>query len=607
MRHIESMSTCEEESIANNQPDQKEPSPISQTSEHEDESLHLEHAEEMILSQSDEDDDPSLLKEEAEELDPSGMQEGDNRESSNANKEKKTNFFINALTSELEALPDPDAKLQKAMDFMEASLAQSGTPHFKSFWEARSLCLQLFKENITPMLRSQLWAKYSELSKEARRLKEILDEQSAFAAEQIEIAIKALENDLAQFQQHIDAMPPIQFSIVSESLKHNMAMYLRSQQELNLLNAQASRINALRKELIKTDMRVRVKNKFFQRLSQIGDQVFPRRKELIKDVSNRFIQDVDQFIADYFTTEQFDQSIFFLREEIKSLQGIAKILTLNTHSFTHTRMRLSECWDKIKHFEKERKKARAQQKAFFKQNVDIVKSKIDEFEQNFASGQISILDGQKQLDEIASFMRTVELGRDELQFLREQLASARKPILEKIKNDEQERLQQDQERQRSRKKKLQDLRDETDSILNRIGTEDIDTLIAERDALSEKIAASGLSKPEKQEMERMHKDLRNALTDALSERKEKALLSLSDDRRQAIEQLREILEERRSRRQEIKNQLKLFRKASGSSGLTFQQAMTYNAQIQTEEERLEKINFGIKEIEDKLEELESEL
>ena len=66
---------------------------------------------------------------------------------------------------QFDAQPDLEAKLQLAIDFMEASLAQGGTPHFRSFWEARRFCLPLFKENISPAFRSQQWNRYSELSK----------------------------------------------------------------------------------------------------------------------------------------------------------------------------------------------------------------------------------------------------------------------------------------------------------------------------------------------------------------------------------------------------------------------------------------------------------
>jgi hypothetical protein len=109
-----------------------------------------------------------------------------------------------------------------------------------------------------------------------------------------------------------------------------------------------------------------------------------------------------------------------------------------------------------------------------------------------------------------------------------------------------------------------------------------------------------MGKAEKQELERQLKPLR----DLISEKKESSLLALSDDDRQTLQQYRDVLKQRLERRQEIKNQMELLRKASGSSGLDFEQAMSYNAQMAAEKERLEKINLGIKEIQDKISEFE---
>ena len=251
---------------------------------------------------------------------------------------------------------DPEGKLQLAIDFMEASLAQGGSPYFRTFWEVRRYCLPLFKENISPLLRALLWGKYSELSKEARRLKEILDEQSSFAVEQIEIAIAALETSISildsQSTVRLDSKP----LTLPVFLKNQQDVYQNLQNQLGELNTQASHINALRKELLKTEMRIRQKNKFFQRLSTAGDSVFPKRKELIRQMSFRFSEDVKSFITIHFEAETTDESLYVLREEIKSLQSLAKVLTLNTHAFTEIRQRLSDCWDRIKHEEKERRK-----------------------------------------------------------------------------------------------------------------------------------------------------------------------------------------------------------------------------------------------------------
>ena len=103
--------------------------------------------------------------------------------------------FLQQFESERTA----EGKIRLSIDFMRAALSNSGTPRFKDFWEGRRICLPLFKENISPKVRSQLWSSYIELSTEAKRLKEILDEQSAFAIEQIELAIQALERDLEHY------------------------------------------------------------------------------------------------------------------------------------------------------------------------------------------------------------------------------------------------------------------------------------------------------------------------------------------------------------------------------------------------------------------------
>lgn len=502
--------------------------------------------------------------------------------------------------SELDKLPDPESKLKQTIEFMEASISQIGTPHFKSFWEARNICLQLFKENLNPSVRLIYWNKYNELSKEARRLKDILDEQSAFAAEQIEIAVKALEDDIDHFAEHLNKMPSFDFGIACQSLANSLPDYYAWQRELNLLNTQAARINALRKELVRTEMRVRQKNKFFQRLSLAGDKVFPRRKELIKTVSDRFAADVDGFIKANFSGKDIHDSLFYLREEIKSFQNMAKLLTLNTHSFTHTRLCLSECWDQIKNLEKERKKERIQQKAIHKQNAEEVMQKIQEFKQENEESKLSIPEALKKIDAIAGFMRSVELGRDEIHALKDALAEIRRPVQEKIHAEEQDRQNQDQERERQRRHKIQEIKQHIDTLIRSCDIYQVEQIITERDAILESVKNAAISKMEKQEIERLLKPLR----DIIAEKKETSLLTLSDDDRQALGQLKEVLKQRKERRVEIKSQIEAFRKASGSSGLDFTQAMNYDNQMTAEKERLEKINQGIREIELKIAELE---
>lgn len=529
----------------------------------------------------------------------------ENKDSSYKEKDLREGFTsqFNLFKKTFEEQTDHESKLQLAIDFMESSLAQGGTPHFRSFWEARRLSLSLFKENISPLLRSQLWTKYSELSKEARRLKEILDEQSAFAVEQIEIAIQALEGDIAEFDKEAGKPAFSESFAFPVALKEHYAAYQNLQSRLNVLNTQASRINALRKELLKTEMRVRYKNKFFQRLSAAGDKVFPKRKELIKQISQQFTDHVDRFIKQNFETEGHYEAFFVLREEIKAFQGLAKVLTLNTHAFTQTRMRLSECWDRIKVEEKERKKERVQQRVVFKQNAEEIDKQIHTLKETIEKNEGHPAEAQKKIDEIVAHMRNVELGRDELKALRESLNEVRKLVQDKMKSGEEMRQQQELERNRYKKEKYQAFKCQAEKLLQDQEAKDVEALIADRDVLLAEVHDSSLGKNEKQEIERILKPLRDIITD----KKEKALLALSDDDRQALQQMQLILNQRKERRQDIKNQLEILRKGAGSSSLDFEKAMSFTNQINEEKERLEKANQSIQEIESKIRQVQAKI
>ncbi len=506
---------------------------------------------------------------------------------------------LESLRAELNNAPNADAKLQLAVDSMEKALSQGGTPQFKEFWELRKICLELFKGEISPAIRGTLWAKYSDLSKEARRLKEIFDEQSAFAVEQIEMAIKALEGEIEQFEEHVKKMTPLAFEQPSQFLDKKSNFYLELQTKLNLLNAHASRINTLRKELIRTEMRIRDKNKFFQRLSSLGDKVFPMRKDLIRDVSEGFLGDINLFIDTYFKSETFSEPPFFLREEIKALQGVAKLLTLNTQSFTQTRIHLSECWDKLKVVDKERKKEISQKRELFKVNFDEVAQKIKEFNESYATGEISMGAAMKQLEEISSFMRNVELGREEVKQLRDLLTEAKKPIVDKSKAEEEQRQNEEKERQRQKVEALNSLRTACSDLIKNAENMTAEQLVEERNAVTKRIEEAGLVPREKNEMERLLRPMK----DLISEKQEQALMSLSDDDKQNLQTLRDVFKQRKQRRNEIKDQLDKLRKTSGSSGFDFEQAMRANEQINEEKERLEKADKGIEEIEDKIAEL----
>jgi hypothetical protein len=517
-------------------------------------------------------------------------------------KEKKPpSPTLAVFLEQFESESNVEEKIRLAIVFMREALSQTGSPRYKDFWEGRRVCLPLFKENITPKGRAELWAGYVELSSEARRLKEILDEQSAFAAEQIDLAIQSLEQDLENYDQQLNQIPSMDFPDACNSLSKKKSTYNLLQRELNLLNTIASRVNAMRKEVVKTEMRIRIKNKFFERLSLCGDRVFPRRKELIKTISDAFHEDVEAFIQNYFREDgQQTAPLYVLRDEIKALQAMAKQLTLNTHVFTETRLSLSACWDQIKGLEKERKKEFAQKKQVYKENADLALEKIKALAEGCASGSLSIEDSSRLSKEISDYMQTLELGRDEVRFLRDELTLARKPILDRIHEQNQEREQQEREGERLKKEKIAQIRSELGILLQTADQMDVEKLVSERDRLLNEFELLSLLKAEKQVFERLFKQLK----DAINEKKEKAVMALSEDDLHALEQLGVLLKQRIDQRGEIKIQLEYYRKAVGGSGLNFEKAMLYRELMEAEKVRLDKANSAIQEIEEKIAQLE---
>jgi len=357
----------------------------------------------------------------------------------------------------------------------------------------------------------------------------------------------------------------------------------------------------LRKELIRTEMRVRQKNKFFQRLSAAGDSVFPLRKDLITKISDQFMADIDAFIANEFKNKKRTQYLSLLREKIKSLQNVAKLLTLNTQAFTHTRMHLSECWDILKNEEKLRKKERTEQRAVLKQNFDQAFAKLQAFKEGYQSSAFSFSEASAMVDAMGIEFCRLELDPSERHELREAFVAVRQVLLDQMQVEEKARLEKQEEKENQQRQKILELKSSLDSLIRKSESTELDTLAAGRDEISRASQALSMNKIEKVEIDRQLKILK----DRIAEKKEQSLLSLSDDDRNSLENLKSVLSQRKERKQSIKEQIDQYKKSSSLSGLDFEQAMNFNMHLAEETERLKKINQSIKEIEEKIAELES--
>ncbi len=503
------------------------------------------------------------------------------------------------FSDKLGTLPTPEEKVAHGLQFMRSSISQEGSPRFREFWEARRLVLPCFKENLNPAIRSKFWGEYVELTVEARRLKEILEEQSAFAMEQIDLAVQSIENDLANFETLLGQMGAISFPDRSETIAKRAAVYDKIQRELNLLNTLASRLNALRKEVIKTDMRIRFKTKFFKRISLLGDHIFPKRKELIEAVSAEFEKDVGYFVDRHFQGDQIVGAPYYiLREEIKALQGMAKVFTLSSGVFNRTRLKLSECWDKIKVLEKEHKKELFEKKQASSEQKLAIDQKIQELKLRAAAMPLRDLD--REIDEIFKEMRNVSLHRDDVRDLRNELSALRAPHIAAQEQKARELEEAEKELLRIKKEKTARIK-EAIVALQKEGPElELEPFASRFDEIVQNIAALEAAKIEKQQLDRLLRPIK----DLLADKKEHSLINLSDDDRKTLENLTLVLQQKKARRQEIKETLEGYRKLLGGSSLDFEKAIHLRELIDQEKERLEKANAGIEEIEEKIAALE---
>ena len=240
-----------------------------------------------------------------------------------------------------------------------------------------------------------------------------------------------------------------------------------------------------------------------------------------------------------------------------------------------------------------------EKKEFYQKNVDLILNKIKPLTERCLSENFSMDEAKKQSKDILSFMKTIELGRDEVRFLKDEVAKACAPIYEREKKKQQTREKEIEESQRQRRDKIEDFKRRLQEAVDQVAAKTVEELLAARDELNKQLIALLATHAEKELLEHSLKQLR----DLIIEKKEKAIASLSDEERNSLQHLEQMLEEWKTQKQEIRNQLETYRKALAGSGFDFEKAMRSRELMDEEKVRLDKANRAIEEIEAKIEEL----
>jgi len=500
-------------------------------------------------------------------------------------------------------LVSAEEQLKSCLEKMKTLLTGEEGPNFKEFWEVRKECLVLFKEAIPTHLRASLWDRYMELTREARIVREHVDEESQFAAEQIDLAITALEKEVEAFlaDNTLSKETLLSWPKPPRCLEKNYSLYREMQERLELLNLSASKVNALRKELIKTQLRSRQKSLFFTRLSAVGDHVFPKRKEMVTEMSTLFLQDVEHFVFQNFSKEHFDpekvrRSVFFYREQIKGLQAIAKILSLNTQTFSKSRQSLSGCWDQLKGMEKELKKEYAEHKAASGKNVRLVEEKIEALAPELQDEGLTLEEGFKKIADLQSSMQKLSLTHADVQLLKQKLDLLAAPLNQR--KEEQRAIEREklEAQQKVAQAVFADCQSKIEDLRNQVESKSFEELLEDFELLKKELSAFEISKSHKKIIENELKKLHNLI----NTKRQEALLSLSADDQMALTKLNGMMDEKVEERRVVKQTIESYRKKGGGSALDFEQAMELNEQLAKEKERLEEIDQYIEDLQGKI-------
>ncbi|MEI8299980.1 MAG: hypothetical protein WCG10_00005, partial [Chlamydiota bacterium] len=459
---------------------------------------------------------------------------------------------------EFEKQENIEEKLKMVISFMKGTLSQVGTPSFKDFWEAKNMSFPLFKDKINPFVKSELWVEYMNLSTEAKRLKAILEEQSDFIVQQIDLAIQALEADLSYHEKSM-----VELKLPAES-SDKEAFYEQKQHEIQFYATLTSRMKELRKEIIATDMRIRHKNKLLERLSVIGDRFIPKHKELIKIVNQSFISDVTSFMESSFVLEEGRvktgvSNFYKLKEEIKYFQHLAKKTSLNSQAFATTRVILSQCWEILQTCEKEKKEA---SKAYLEEASSLIRSFSSSFETSPAASQEQVYQKSR---EVILAIEKYNLAYADLKYLKNELKQAQEEALKPILLQEKEAFNRLHAKEISKKAELELFKQEIHQITSNSHEQSLKDLEMLFEVFDDKVASFKLDLKDEFQM----CEMKWTLYENLLLKKEKETHLDDIDNLQNLGYAWELF------REDTRSRLEKYRKSMGSSGFDFEKAMLY--------------------------------
>lgn len=263
---------------------------------------------------------------------------------------------------ELEKALTTEAKLNLVIGYLKMALSEGERVSFRDFWKWKKICLELFKKELHPTTRSVYWDEYTKILSEAHYLQKMNEEQSSFRIEQITLALGAIENELKEKEEKVAAfdVQPLKIRILHEEFQD-------ARREYSFLSNIKEKLTGLREEVLSQEIRIGQKNKLLGQISKAGDEVFPRRKQLIETFTKTFTAFIDEFIRNHFDltkkTIVSRETPFHLKKSVKDAQDALKVLPVSNEAYRNVRALLSQCWDVLSVYEQQRKEELEKERA----------------------------------------------------------------------------------------------------------------------------------------------------------------------------------------------------------------------------------------------------
>jgi len=499
----------------------------------------------------------------------------------------------------LRKIDDPEQKLREALSLMREALATDGSPRLKEFWALRAFCLPLFQHPFPSYLRASLWQQYIDLATEAKKLRLLLNEHSTFAYEQIDLAICVLEKNIQQKEQEeIKERAKLSFKDVFLDT-HRSGRYQVMQQEIAFLHSMGLQVQSLHKEILQIDMRVRNKRRLLNRLSRCGDSIFPRKKELIQEISQMLVCDIHSFAGSVRQNQEIDwMRAGALRMQIKGWQSLSKSLTIHTQAFMETRDHLSACWDFLREQELAWKNRQTERAVLSKKALKELDPELQMFITWCQDGK-DIEQMEKRYRDFMEMARQKNLARPEWEEVRQAASRAKECVEDRLCKEQVERRELDQLREEQRAYKAQQLQRDLVACMDQMEILSWEELEEQYKRIANDYKELNCNKSEKLAIELLFRKFK----DVMLEKRKDSLLCHSVHEREQYDALKTLLVQEQGRWMEVKAQMEVYRKLLGGSSLDFGSALEYQNLLCEEKEHLRKIEDAIEEIRGKMQEI----